>query len=98
MSVAATRPRSRAATVFQRGRGWLLSGGVMPLRKLFESEVDADEFLRVSPSSAGMVEVYITDSDHVPRSGFVALDPDDIPALIAELRRVAKLAKEARHG
>lgn len=70
----------------------------MAVRRLFESATGSDFILEVTHSS-GIVEITIDypsfDSGH---GGFIALDPDDIPALIAELRRVAKLAKEARHG
>lgn len=69
----------------------------MPVYRVFQSECSADFALQVHHTSVGLVSVEMHDS-RTDAPLCVELDPDDIPALIAELRRVAKLAKEARHG
>lgn len=67
----------------------------MAIRTIFESQDDPTEVLQVAQSSE-LVGITITDHDYNAKTGCVLLDPDDIPALIAELRRAAKLAKAAK--
>lgn len=97
MLVAAKRPRSRKATVFPRGCCWILSGGVMSVYRVFWPECSAYLSLQVHHTSVGLVSVEMHDS-RTDEPLCVELEPDDIPALIAELRLAAKLAKEVRHG
>lgn len=70
----------------------------MPVNKQFKSSETADSWLSVSCLARGKVEIYVDAEGGCPSTFGVELDPEDIPALIAELRRVAKLAKEARDG
>ena len=69
----------------------------MPVCRVFQSERGERFVLRVNRTDGGLVSVEVHDANYeFPYC--VEIDPDDIPALIAELRRVAKLAKEARDG
>lgn len=69
----------------------------MPVYRVFWPECSAYLSLQVHHTSVGLVSVEMHDS-RTDEPLCVELEPDDIPTLIAELRRVAKLAKEARHG
>ena len=69
----------------------------MPVYRVFQSECSADFALQVHHNDSGFVLVEVHDAKfEFPYC--VELEPDDIPALIAELRLAAKLAKEVRHG
>jgi len=69
----------------------------MPVYRVFQSECSDRFALQVHHTDAGLVSVEVNDANfEYPYC--VEICPDDIPALIAELRRVAKLAKEARDG
>jgi hypothetical protein len=70
----------------------------MPVRKLFCSYGNRDFVLEATSSGHNNVLVVVRDlSDAFGDQGnaaSIAIDADDIPALCAELRRVAKLAKQ----
>lgn len=71
----------------------------MTIRKLFTSAVSDTRELELVPAKAGVEICFIGYGGAAVE--VMVVDPDDIPALIAELRRVAKLAKqamEAHHG
>tara|TARA_R110000868_G_scaffold410743_2_gene700079 strand:- start:1091 stop:1351 length:261 start_codon:yes stop_codon:yes gene_type:complete len=74
----------------------------MPVRKLFHSEHYADFIVEVcldtgmSRNSVGIMMRDISDP-YAKRSqrAYTTLRPEDVPALCRELRRFAKIAKEA---
>jgi hypothetical protein len=67
----------------------------MPVYRVFHSEFCPHLSLQVHPTGVGEVSLQVHDNrtDH---PYCVDLLADDIPALIAELRRAAKLAKAAK--
>lgn len=68
----------------------------MATRRLFLSVANRDIAVEVSCANHGVALTTWAPDDLEFDGAFAVIDPDDIPALIAELRRVAKLVKEAR--
>ncbi len=72
----------------------------MPVRNLFCSAHDPETTLEVCYSQdSGAIEVSIFDlTGQNSAGGYVLLGPEDVPALCAELVRVAALAQQASKG
>lgn len=64
----------------------------MPVYRVFHSEFSPHLSLQVHHTSGGEVSLEVHDN-RTDLPYCVDLHPDDIPALIAELRHAAKLAK-----
>ena len=69
----------------------------MPVRKII-SQVNDNDHVIEPVVERGLVGISIHNlSDQLGEcapTAYIVIDPDDVPALCAELRRVAKLAKE----
>lgn len=72
----------------------------MPVRKLFCSAHDSETTLEVCfLKDSKSIEVSIFDLTHqTSAGGYILLDPEDVPALCAELVRIAALAQESKEG
>ncbi len=70
----------------------------MPVRKIISQVNDNDRVIEPTATEGGLVGISIHDlSDPLGQcapTAYIVIDPDDVPALCAELRRAAKLAKE----